>query len=105
MIIVLGNVTVREGKLPQALALSQEHVARSRTEPGCITHAVYQDTQNPSRLAFVEQWRDLPAIEAHFKVPESRAFAKAMTALAVERPDMALFEAAAVEPHLTSSPT
>lgn len=97
MIIVLGNVMVQEGKLPQALALSREHVARSRQEPGCITHAVYQDTQNPSRLVFIEQWQDQPAIEAHFKVPASRAFAKALTALAVERPDMALFEAAAIE--------
>jgi quinol monooxygenase YgiN len=102
MIIVLGSVTVQEGKLPQALALSHEHVARSRAEPGCITHAVYQDTQHPSRLVFVEQWQDQPAIEAHFKVPESRAFAKALAALAIERPDMALFEAAAVESKLTS---
>lgn len=97
MIIVLGNVTVHEEKLSQALALSHEHVARSRAEPGCIAHAVYQDTQNPLRLVFIEQWQDQPAIEAHFKVPESRAFAKALTALAAERPDMALFEAAAVE--------
>jgi quinol monooxygenase YgiN len=97
MIIVLGTVTVQEEKLSQALALSHEHVARSRAEPGCITHAVYQDTQKPLRLVFVEQWQDQPAIEAHFKVPESRAFAKALTALAVERPNMALFEAVAVD--------
>jgi quinol monooxygenase YgiN len=103
MIIVLGSVTVQEGKLPQALVLSHEHVARSRAEPGCITHAVYQGTQNPLRLVFIEQWQDQPAIEAHFKVPESRAFAKALTALAVERPDIALFEAAAVESKLTRS--
>jgi hypothetical protein len=36
MIIVLGNVTVREGKLPQALALSQEHVARFRQCTDCV---------------------------------------------------------------------
>jgi ketosteroid isomerase-like protein len=39
MIIVLGSVVAHEGRRDEALALSEEHVARSRTEPGCIAHA------------------------------------------------------------------
>ncbi len=96
MILVLGSVTAREGRFAEALALSQEHVARSRTEPGCITHSAHQDTENPLRLVFVEQWESQAALWAHFAVPASRAFAKALAELAAEPPSMSLYEATSI---------
>jgi len=97
MIIVLGSVVAKEGRLNEALSLSQEHVARSRVEPGCIAHAVHQDTENASRLVFVEQWANQAALWEHFKVPASRAFARALAALAQEEPSMAICEATQVQ--------
>ena len=97
MIIVLGSVVVQEGRVDEALSLSQEHVARSRAEPGCIAHAVHQDTENPLRLVFVEQWASQEALWEHFKVPASRTFAKALAALGREEPSIAIYEAALVQ--------
>lgn len=97
MIIVLGAVIAREDQLAQALALSQAHVARSRLEAGCIAHGVHQDAERPQRLVFVEQWADLQALLQHFQLPASRAFAKAVAALATEPPSMQLFEATGLE--------
>lgn len=97
MIVVLGHVVAKEGCYAEALALSQAHVARSRAEPGCITHAVHQDTENPLRLVFVEQWDSKAALWDHFKLPASRAFAKALAGLATEAPGMRLFDAQAME--------
>ena len=97
MVLVLGSVVAQEGHVAEALALSQEHVARSRAEPGCIAHAVHRDTENRSRLVFVEQWADQAALWEHFRVPATRAFAKALAGLAAERPSMALFEATPVQ--------
>jgi quinol monooxygenase YgiN len=96
MIIVIGSCDIQESKFPQALAISQAHVARSRQEPGCIAHSVHQDTEAPLRLVFLEKWCDQQAIAAHFKVPESRAFVKQLAALATEPPTMELFEASEV---------
>jgi len=93
MILVLGDVVAREGRIAEALALSKEHVARSRAEPGCLAHAVHQDTENPSRLVFVEQWANQEALWEHFKVPASRAFAKALALLAERPPSIAIYEA------------
>lgn len=93
MILVLGSVVTKDGHLAEALAVSQEHVARSRTESGCLSHAVHQDTENPNRLVFVEEWQDQAALQQHFLVPASRAFAKALATLASEPPRMALYEA------------
>ena len=93
MIIVTGSVVAKQGHLSEALALSLEHVRRSRTEAGCVSHAVHQDVENPSRLVFVEEWSDHAALAAHFAVPASRAFAKALNGLAVGTPKLDVFEA------------
>ncbi len=94
MILVIGSVTAQAGRYEEALALSQEHVARSRAEPGCVAHAVHRDTENPNRLVFVEEWLDQASLQQHFKVPASRAFAKALGELASQPPTLAVYEAA-----------
>jgi quinol monooxygenase YgiN len=98
MIIVHGSARVRAEHLNQALELSMAHVLRSRAEPGCLAHAVHRDHEDPLRLAFVERWSDLAALKAHFKVPESRDFAKALGALLTEPATLAMYEAAEVRP-------
>jgi quinol monooxygenase YgiN len=77
MILVTGSVTAREESLDEVRQLSLEHVQRSRDEPGCISHAVHIDCENPLRLVFVEQWTDKAALLAHFAVAASRPGAAA----------------------------
>jgi quinol monooxygenase YgiN len=96
MILVTGSVTARPERLAEALALSLEHVHRSRTEPGCLAHAVHHDAENPQRLMFVERWADRAALDAHFAVPASRAFGKALAGLAAVPPDLQIYEATQV---------
>src|SRR5947209_1269379 len=52
MILVTGSILAREDSFDEVLRLSLEHVARSRKEPGCISHDVHVDCQNPRRLFF-----------------------------------------------------
>ena len=78
MIVVTGSVTARQETFEEARRLSLEHVHRSRTEPGCISHAVHIDCENPLRLVFIEQWADRAALAAHFAVPASRNFVRAL---------------------------
>jgi quinol monooxygenase YgiN len=82
MIIVTGSVTARPETFDAVLAESLAHVHRSRTEDGCISHAVHIDTENPLRLFFYEEWRDMAALQAHFRVPGSIQFITAVRALA-----------------------
>jgi len=96
MILVLGSVKVHEGKLDAALALSQEHVVRSRLETGCIAHAVHRDTEDDARLVFVERWTDAEALYAHFNVPASKQFVRDLSALCSEQPAMTIYRAEAV---------
>jgi quinol monooxygenase YgiN len=96
MIVVLGSVIVQDGKVDEAIAVSQEHVRRSRTEPGCIEHGVSVDTENARRLVFVERWVSMEALKAHFAVPGSRNFFTEISALASTPPSMSMFDATAI---------
>src|ERR1700745_2878581 len=97
MIVVTGSVTARADSFEDVRRLSLEHVHRSRAEPGCISHAVHIDCENPLRLVFVEQWADRAALAAHFAVPASRNFVRALQPLAARPPDLQVYDATQVE--------
>jgi quinol monooxygenase YgiN len=96
VILVTGSFVSKDGRLAEALALSLDHVRRSRAENGCISHAVHQDAENPARLVFVEEWADHAALAAHFAVPASHDFVKAVSEIAVDPPKLAVYEATRV---------
>src|SRR5580693_2891191 len=97
MIVVTGSVTTRQDTFEEARRLSLEHVHRSRSEPGCISHAVHIDCENPSRLVFIEQWADRAALLAHFAVPASRNFVRALQPLAAAATTIQLYDATQLE--------
>jgi quinol monooxygenase YgiN len=94
MIVVTGSVTARTDSLEAVRKLSLEHVHRSRGEPGCISHAVHVDCENPLRLVFIEQWA---ALSAHFAVPASRDFVRALQPLAAAASTIEIYDATRLE--------
>jgi quinol monooxygenase YgiN len=93
MIVVTGSVTARENSFDEVRRLSLEHVRRSRDEPGCISHAVHIDCENPLRLVFVERWADRAALSAHFAVPASRHFVRTLHLLAEATTTIEIYDA------------
>lgn len=96
MIIVTGEFTAKTNYLAKALELSLEHVKRSRLEDGCISHSVQQDIENPARLVFFEEWRDMNALSVHFSVPASQVFAKSVREFAIDVPRISIFNASQI---------
>jgi quinol monooxygenase YgiN len=97
MIVVTGSVTARPESFDEVRKLSLEHVHRSRAEPGCVSHAVHVDCENPLRLVFFEQWADRNALLAHFAVPASRDFVRALQSLASEATTIQLYDSTRLE--------
>ena len=97
MIVVTGSVTAREETFSEVRRLSLEHVHRSRDEPGCISHAVHADCEEPLRLVFIEQWADRAALLAHFAVPASRDFIRALQPLVAASPTLEIYDATRLE--------
>ncbi|MEM7284274.1 MAG: putative quinol monooxygenase [Pseudomonadota bacterium] len=97
MVIVWGCIEIKQGSLQEAIAISLEHVERSKQEAGCLNHSVQQDVENPQKLVFYEEWEDLAVLQQHFAVPESGLFVGRISQLAVAPPTMKIFEASEVQ--------
>jgi quinol monooxygenase YgiN len=97
MIVVTGSVTAREDSLDKIRTLSLEHVHRARKKPGCISHAVHVDCENPLRLVFIEQWADRAALLTHFAVSASRDFVRALQPLAAASTTIEIYDATRLE--------
>ena len=96
MILVTGSILAKTDTFADVLDLCLEHVERSRKEPGCISHAVHVDCQNPLRLFFFEQWADEAALRTHFAVEGSRAFVRALKGRIVETTGTQIYSAVSI---------
>ncbi len=97
MIIVTGSAIAREETFEAVQRLSLEHVHRSRAEPGCISHNVLIDPENHLRFEFIERWTDRAALRAHFGVPASREFVRALRSLVAEMTTIEIYEASRLD--------
>lgn len=82
MLIVTGALIAEPGKFDQAFAAAQAHTRASRAEPGCISHDVFPDPDNPDRLFFYERWESMDALKVHFGVTEARGFSASLGGVA-----------------------
>jgi quinol monooxygenase YgiN len=96
VVIVTGSTQIRPQNLTEAIDLCLEHVRRSRGEPGCTSHAVHQDAEDPCRVFFFEQWADRAALAKHFAVPQSGEFVAALRPLAISAPEISVYDAEAI---------
>jgi quinol monooxygenase YgiN len=97
MILVTGSAVARHATLDEVRRLSLEHVHRSRNEAGCISHSVQVDCENPLKLVFLEQWADRAALLAHFAVPASREFVRALQSLVSEAAIIEIYDATKIQ--------
>ena len=96
MILVTGSILARVETFDEVLRSCLEHVERSRKEPGCISHDVHVDCQNPMRLLFFEQWADEAALRTHFAVEGSKAFVKSLKGRIVETSGTKIYRAESI---------
>ncbi|MFN2100703.1 putative quinol monooxygenase [Altererythrobacter sp. MF3-039] len=98
MIIITGQVALKPEQRDEAFRIGCEHSARSRAEPGCISHDCYADAEDANRMHFFERWEDMAAVQKHFAVPDSGMFMREIGALAASEPELAIYAAEPVDP-------
>ena len=92
MILVTGSLDARPETAAELAQICRDHSARSRGEPGCLSHDVHIDGENPLRLVFLERWADLEALKVHFARSDARGFVKAARALAADGEPIEILE-------------
>ena len=91
VIIITGSVSLKPEHREEAFRIGCEHSARSRAEPGCISHNCYVDVEDENRMHFFERWEDMAAVQKHFVVPESAQFVRNIGKLANSEPEIAIY--------------
>ncbi|MEL6876105.1 MAG: putative quinol monooxygenase [Pseudomonadota bacterium] len=92
MIIISASITTTPANREDIVSLCAEHSVRSRAEPGCISHHIHADCEDPSRLFFHEEWEDAASVAKHFADSDAREFVKRLTVLVGDRPDMQMYQ-------------
>ncbi len=85
MIIVMGTFRIPAEHIARALPLAAKVIAATRAEDGCLAYAYAQDIGDPGLIHVSEQWRDRPALDAHFKAEHMATWVR-------ERAEFGLFD-------------
>jgi len=88
MIVVVGRVKTDENKRDALVRIGQAVAAASRTETGCISYRLYEDTELENEFVFVEEWESKQALERHFATSHIAEFMQAIPAAVVAPPDV-----------------
>lgn len=62
--IVARNQVILE-KRAEFLTIAAELVQASQAEEGCLAYDVFVNLKDENELTFIEEWKDMEAIEAH----------------------------------------
>lgn len=65
MIIVATTLIAKPGKRDEVIALTQECIAKTRQEKGCISYSLYKSTEDDVTLHYFEEWENLECLRAH----------------------------------------
>lgn len=88
MIVAVGRVQTDPDKRAELVRIGQAVAAASRSEPGCISYRIYEDTEREHEFVFVEEWEDEEALQRHFATSHVAEFMGAISATIVAPPDV-----------------
>ncbi len=85
---VLARITVKPESAGDAGKILQQLVAQSRKEPGCVSYALYQQTEAPHVFQTVEEWQNKSDADAHMGTPHLAAAVAAATPMLAVPPEI-----------------
>jgi quinol monooxygenase YgiN len=88
MIVVVGRVRTDADRREALVRVGQAVAEASRSEPGCISYRLYEDTEQSNEFVFVEEWDSDEALQRHFATAHIREFLDAIPATIVAPPDV-----------------
>ena len=96
MIVITGSILAKPETEAALVDAALGHSARSRAEDGCLSHRCYRDMEEPLRLFFYEEWRDMAAVKAHFAHADTGIIMGAIRELAAGSEGPVILQAEAV---------
>jgi len=91
MIKVVAQFFIRNGEMERALTLGKELVLETRKESGCVSYELCQSLKNDTHIAFIEEWENQAALDAHFQTPHFTDLVPKLLALTAQETVIAAF--------------
>jgi quinol monooxygenase YgiN len=80
-VVAIAETTAERAEELKSICLRL--IEPTRKEEGCISYELYQDTTNPGKFTFIENWRTKEHLDIHMKTPHlvaaGEAFSKILT--------------------------
>jgi quinol monooxygenase YgiN len=73
-VVVVAHMKATEGNEDEVHEQLLGLVATTQSEDGCEAYALHVDVGDPSKLTFVERWRDMDALVVHGGQPGMSLF-------------------------------
>ncbi|MDR2665534.1 MAG: antibiotic biosynthesis monooxygenase [Oscillospiraceae bacterium] len=92
---VVANSYIKQDSVDEFLAVAKELVEKTNAlDPGCISYALYQDTQDPLHYTMIEEWEDEESINRHMSSPHAADLIPKMTQFASRPGEVAIYKKA-----------
>ena len=65
MIVVVAKSIVKPDQIETYKHTTARLIEETRKETGCISYDLFQDTNNPNILTFIEKWENKQYLELH----------------------------------------
>ena len=74
MLIVTGTFDLEPDHVGRLKAAAIEMARATRTEPGCVVYAFWQDIEDDARFRVYEEWESQAHLAAHFETPHMQVW-------------------------------
>ena len=88
MVVAIGRVRTDAERRAELVRIGQRVAAASRSEAGCMSYQVCQDTESEHDFVFVEEWESEDALQRHFRTPHVAELMAAIRGAIVGPPDV-----------------
>jgi quinol monooxygenase YgiN len=85
---VIARVKAHPGKVDELLSVLSSIVEPTRKEPGCISYNLFQNNQDPTDIALIEEWKNNAALESHFATKHFKDALVKLPNLVAAEPDI-----------------
>jgi len=85
---VIARVKARPDKVNELLSVLSSLVEPTRKEPGCISYNLFQNNQDPTDFALIEEWKSGPALESHLATKHFKDALAKLPNLTAAEPDI-----------------
>jgi quinol monooxygenase YgiN len=85
---VIARVKARPGKVDELLSVLSSIVEPTRKEAGCISYKLFQNNQDPTDIALIEEWKNNAALESHFVTKHFKGALVKLPSLVAAEPDI-----------------